>query len=284
METNQTWARPGLDANAQTVLSGIEHGLTVSLITTPRHQLVCCGADEPVQRVAQRVPALKFDFLPVQDDRGDFVGLFEITPLVDITIVKTGRVDQSPHFQRLRERNLIAANAGILRFMSSADEYPCRLVLSDDRIVGLVSLSDLQRLPVRPVIFLLISHLELLMTEVIRQRFGSSDEWLLHLSPTRQSDLREAIAASERTDMYVDALLMTQLCDKRVVIQQSCHLPTPKAQWKRELERIEKLRNLLVHFNDYANTPDQARQSCVNVRLAQNWIEKFVRGSVKPAS
>jgi hypothetical protein len=68
------------------------------------------------------------------------------------------------------------------------------------------------------VIFLLISRLELLMTEAIRERFGASDEWLLHLSSTRQNDLRKAITTNKRADMYVDALLMTQLCDKRVII------------------------------------------------------------------
>jgi CBS domain-containing protein len=113
------------------------------LITTPRDQLVCCRADDTVGQAVNTLSATNFDFLPVQDTHGDFVGLLEVAPVRANAAVQDGRVNQSPHFQRLGEGNLIAADADILRFMSTADTFPCRLVLSGDRIVGLVSLSDL---------------------------------------------------------------------------------------------------------------------------------------------
>jgi hypothetical protein len=59
----------------------------------------------------------------------------------------------------LPEENLIGADAGILSFVKGADRRGCRLVMSGAEISGLVSLSDLQKLPVRAtVLFALITH------------------------------------------------------------------------------------------------------------------------------
>ena len=49
------------------------------------------------------------------------------------------------------------------------------LVLDRSEIRGLVTLSDLQRLPVRTALFGLFIHLELALTEVLRTRLGSGE-------------------------------------------------------------------------------------------------------------
>jgi len=50
--------------------------------------------------------------------------------------------------QPLSEDNLIGADAGILAFVKMADRHSCRLVIAGSEITGLVSLSDVQQLPV----------------------------------------------------------------------------------------------------------------------------------------
>jgi hypothetical protein len=51
--------------------------------------------------------------------------------------------------QRLSDENLIGADASILTFVRDADRQRCRLIVAGHEISGLVSLADLQRLPVR---------------------------------------------------------------------------------------------------------------------------------------
>ena len=51
---------------------------------------------------------------------------------------------------------------------------PCRLVVSGTGIVGLVTLSDLQKLPVRAVLLALLTGLEISMSEAIEQVFSDS--------------------------------------------------------------------------------------------------------------
>jgi hypothetical protein len=103
-----------------------------------------------------------------------------MTPFLDEKREPEGTVRD--HAKSLSEENLIGADAGILTFVRDADSRPCRLVVAGTEIIGLVSLSDLQRLSVRPVLFMLITHLELLMTDVIRAEFEASSEWKDRLS------------------------------------------------------------------------------------------------------
>ncbi|MGO4843671.1 hypothetical protein AB4144_66485, partial [Rhizobiaceae sp. 2RAB30] len=70
-------------------------------------------------------------------------------------------------YEALREAHLIGADASILSFVKEADTRPFRLLVSERGIVGLVSLSDLQKLPVRAALFGLVTGLEMAMTDAI---------------------------------------------------------------------------------------------------------------------
>ena len=60
----------------------------------------------------------------------------------------------------LSESTLMSADAPLLDFLCTADTHLFRLLVSGDRIVGLVTPSDMQRLPVYPVLFGLVVGVE----------------------------------------------------------------------------------------------------------------------------
>ena len=68
-------------------------------------------------------------------------------------------------FVPFSEDIVIGADASIIDFVTTADERQTRLVVSGDRVAGLVSLSDLQQLPVRAALFTLITRLEIAMAQ-----------------------------------------------------------------------------------------------------------------------
>jgi len=179
--------------------------------------------------------------------------------------------------QPLSEENLIGANASILSFVRDADLHRCRLVISDCEINGLVSLSDLQRLPVRAALFTMVTHLEILMSHLIRLEYPNSREWLKQLSPDRQKGIHDEIDASRRDDSFIDDLLFTQFSDKVTIIKKSALISSNKNQFKKELGRVRNLRNHLAHANDYAASRDAARSVCETVRIVDKWIEEFAR-------
>ena len=89
----------------------------------------------------------------------------------------------------LSEQLLIGADASILDFMMMADRQRCRLVVLESEISGLVSLSDLQRLPVRAALFALITQSEIKMADAIRRECRDPhkefDTWMDRLSVDR---------------------------------------------------------------------------------------------------
>ncbi|WP_445466538.1 hypothetical protein [Faunimonas sp. B44] len=240
-------------------------GLTVELIATPRAELMTCRPEETVASVIAR-NVEGYDFLPVveqppgQAER--IVGLFHATTSFESDDACT----IAEHFLPLSEEYVIGADGSILDFVWDADEKPCRLVISGARVVGLVSLSDLQKLPVRAALFALITGLEITMAETIRRVHAADQGWMPFLSEGRIAKVKRQIAASRKDDGFVDSLLFTQFCDKADIVVKSSMLPLSRSQAREQLEAIQELRNSLAHANDYAAVPEQARNVCAVVR------------------
>ncbi|MEO3430712.1 hypothetical protein AAFN88_17795 [Pelagibius sp. CAU 1746] len=250
--------------------------LTVQLIMTTRDQLMMCRADDDVAGIMSRNTA-RYDFIPVLDaaHKGDRIkGLFHAARFFDGP-VPNGSVRD--HLLPLAEEHLIGADASILDFLTSADSNPCRLVLSGAGISGLVSLSDLHRLPVRACLFALITGLEITMAEAIRQRYPSDEDWLPFLKEERRVKIQEEIASSKGNDFFVDPLLFTQFADKKTIIKMGIDAGLSKSTLESQLGRIEQLRNNVAHANDYAPSPDEARKVCVTVRKLLVLQEKIAK-------
>ena len=113
---------------------------------------------------------------------------------------------------------------------------------------------------VRAALFAAITSFEMTMSEVIRRRFSSDDEWMALLPDGRKGKIREAIEISRGANGFVDALLFTQFCDKGDIIRKSLLLPHSAAKLKSKFDELQKLRNHLAHANDYASTPMEVKE------------------------
>jgi hypothetical protein len=261
--------------NSPAILKALQEGLTVSLISTKRADFMTCFQDELLSMAIERNRGHQFDFLPVRDATTDrIVGLVEIAPLMQSAVAE-GFVRSV--MRPLSEENLIGADANILAFVRDADHHKFRLVVSGNEISGLVSWSDLQRLPARAALFGLVTYLEITMTNAIRSEFNGSDAWLDRLPSKRRKILRGKIEEAQVGDGLVDRLLFTQFSDKVKIIHRSGHLKAGSDPFEDELNTIGVLRNYLVHANDYASSNDAAAQTSRTVRLIDKWTEEFSR-------
>jgi hypothetical protein len=272
------WASGALEQDPQVAMRNLQKGLTVDLIATSREHFETCEHDEALPVVVRRNKSNLFDFLPVVHGRsakssklGTVVGLVEIAPFRQSEVP-----DQPVHHSMapLSDRNLIGADASILDFIRDADQQRCRLIVSGLEISGLVSLSDLQRLPVRATLFGLVTHLEIIMSATIRSEFRGSndpDGWLGRLSPERRKKIEREIREATTEQSLVDSLLFTQFGDKETIIRKSPFFKLNKRAFKNELAQIQTLRNALAHANDYASSQEAARQTCRTVRLIEAW-------------
>jgi hypothetical protein len=257
---------------APEIMQTLQDELPVRLIATPRADFRKCGTDELITDVVAGNRE-GFDFLPVVEGPSEIpdrvVGLIEVAHVRrDVSSSMRVRERMKP----LSEDNLIGADASILSFIKGADGRPCRLVISGERITGLVTLSDLQKLPVRTVLFAFITHLEMVMAEAIRRDCRTPDEWKSRLGQ-RLSKLEDKVDQARKDDGWIDDLLFTEFADKKKIIKNSPAFQASKTRFEQNMRDVEELRNRLAHANDYASSPKAAMSLCETVRTIESQIE-----------
>ena len=173
------------------LMMDFQDGLPVRLIATPRSSFKTCRTDEELARVVKR-NVEPFDYFPVvdaaEDARETIVGLIDLVPFMH---GETPQGMVKDRMRRLSEESLIGADSSILAFVMGADRHRCLLVVSGSEIGGLVSLSDLQRLPVRAALFAMITHAEITMAGAIRRELNGSDAWIDRISLDRQCQIKK---------------------------------------------------------------------------------------------
>jgi|KBSSwiStaDraftv2_1062776.scaffolds.fasta_scaffold365895_2 hypothetical protein len=265
MKADSPWSAAIADDDQHAALGAYQESLPVVLIATPRSRFRTCGMDDHLSEVLETYEHEKFDHLPVIAADGSIVGILALAG-------HEGRMPVRDCMEPLSDVHLIGADSSILGFIRKADGNPFRLVVSADGISGLVSLSDLQQLPVRAALFAMVTHLEMLMAENIRLRFRGPEEWLALLKSGRRNKLLVEIEKGKRDDSFVDSVLFTQFCDKREILATLDPWNRPESQWTPAMVRIEALRNALAHANEYAADRNAARRVCEDVRTMDLWI------------
>jgi len=141
-----SWAANPLGDDAIATVEAMERAVTVDLITTFEPKLVWCESSDKLDDLVSSPAHEPYDFLPVRKD-GRIVGLL---PLREFRNSPTATAAGS--MQPLDQSILIASGTGVLAYIHEADQHPCRLVMRGTRIAGIVTISDLQKLPVRPAL------------------------------------------------------------------------------------------------------------------------------------
>ena len=271
-----SWARredPGFD-----VLDRVQASLTVGMIMTPRDDLMTCRCKDMANDVRNKNKEDRFSFLPVVDDDADRIqGLFKAEEYFDKEAPCRPIGDD---FEPFSEDLVIGADASIVDFVVKADERPTRLVVSGDRVAGLVSLSDLQQLPVRAALFTLITSLERTMARRIKMEWpGRPMDWLDLLSSRRRKRIQKAVCNAKDGNGFVSVIVLTLLSEKAAIVCEGRLLPEiSKSRLKRDFRAIGKLRDSVAHANYYAETPDAARKVCETVRTILRIKEGLLSG------
>lgn len=253
----------------------VQGRLTVGLIMVAREDFLTCRPDQSAQEVASRNPD-KFSFLPVVDDRQQVIGLYEAGRWFGQPAPETLVGDD---YRPLSEDIVIGADASIFDFIRQADTHPTNLVISGNRVAGLVSLFDIQQLPVRAALFALVTSLEMAMALAIERNWPNPDDWMALLSEDRRAKVPEEIARAKQRDSFVSAIAFTQFGDKAHLIRKARALSGSGKSLKTVLADIQGLRNNLAHANSYADTLEEARNICQIVRNIYHLREQLLSQS-----
>ena len=243
-------------------ISAIQAGLTVRLVMTARASLMTCRPDDPVDAImADNVG--QFSFLPVENE-GRICGLYRAEQWFGREELPSRPIGQD--FEPLTEDNLLGSDASILKFLTTAVAHPTRLVVSDSEVVGLVCLSDVQKLPVRAALFSVLTALEIAMARRIEETWPDDpDGWLGLLSHARRDKVEKEVKNAKQNDTFVSHIVLTQFADKATIIRKQGLVPGSRSSLNRDLRSIRTLRDALAHANHYGETSRAAREVCRTV-------------------
>ena len=245
-------------------LEQIQRSLTVDLIMTPRKKLMTCRCEETAFEIKSRNKE-NFSFLPVMDDTDQILGLYKAEQWFH---AEAPREQIGDSFEPFTETLVIGGDASIIDFVRVSDkEHPIRFVISGDCIAGLVSIFDLQKLPVRAAFFTLITRLEMVMAQRIDEIYRGADPpgWLNLLTKRRQNKIRDAVKKAKKKDGFVSYIAFSELSDKMNIVVKDRFICGNKESLKKEFGAICELRHAIAHANYYATSSEAAENTCKTI-------------------
>ena len=231
--------RSELDA----ALRAMEASFHVQVIGTFGADLVCAPADaSAVTWLAEN--GADFDQFPVKQGQ-ETIGVLHRANAPATALVRDA-------MQPLREGLVVAADMPITDLIPQLRVSAYRLVLRGATIDGLVTQSDLLKLPVRLVVFGLITHLEQVMADLIGTRW-TDDAWLSQLGEGRRTKIRTKQTELSRRLINPPLLELTEFSDKRDLCKK---LVESKGKFDDELDDLRDLRDQLAHASTFIDPAD----------------------------
>jgi CBS domain len=254
----------GLDTEFEAALWAMEGSFHVRLIGTFAPDLVWAPPHvEATPWLAQNNP--DFDQFPVKERDGTIGILLREGDHGG----KTVREAMLP----LREGLIVSADTPIADLIPQLRENNYRLVLRGGRIDGLVTQSDLLKLPVRMLLFGLISHLELCLRALIRER-APWPKWLELLQPDSRRALRAKLDDLKNARLEPDPLEFTNFSD---VVHALAQQPDFAGGFKAEMEEIRNLRNDIAHAKTYISLAVDVPRFVDRFTYIRAWIDRASR-------
>jgi hypothetical protein len=168
---------------------------------------------------------------------------------------------------------LISESTPISEFISIPGAF--RLVVRRGAIQGIVTRSDLNKLPVRLLSFGVITHLEIQMACLITKRY-QDDSWLDHLDARRRAQIEKQFQrdlAGPDWEGRTTRLGCSYLMDKFEILQAE---PDIGEALSADSKELNLLRRKLAHSDDYVWDMDEPLENfCKRYQLAQKWVMRF---------
>jgi hypothetical protein len=204
-----------------------------------------------------------YSFLPVERD-GEIVGIGTTDALAD----------DPPRWEPLTAEWLVAGNTSILDLIGVFAERPEQVffVLDGSRIAGLVAPADLNKVPARASIYLLIGELESKLASLIKQEM-SEEAYCAELTDNRVevAEDRQQQAASDDLDLelihYMDFFDILTIVRKNDRLAEMLDGPS-----KREMGGINEVRNAVSHqVNDLVSSREDLQDLLEVCQRASHW-------------
>jgi hypothetical protein len=175
----------------------------------------------------------------------------------------------------LNEKMFMSAREPLVSFLETADAHRFRLLVDGTSIVGIVTLSDLQKLPVYSALFSLIAGVELMLVEWIRRESdGDDNAWLQHLTPNQRGRIDRYRRQAAAKNLEIERLSHASF-GQEILAAIGMGLFEMEPELRSGLTELAELRHQVCHAADFAATPADALKVPHQVRTLQRLTLAF---------
>ncbi len=222
-----------------------EHSIKVSHIA---EKLQYCQADDYATTVHERMEECDFDVMGIAE--GDLVYGY-----VERCSLATGLCGQ--YENKFHISDLITESAPLLDLLPILHDKPRIFVSERNQVKRIVTRGDLQKAPVRMLLFGLVSLLEMQLLRVMRSYYRENKSWQSKklIEQKRLNKAKKELAKRQKRNEAIDLADCLQFCDKwEIVLKTSAIRKALNLGSKTKVEKLlrdaEELRNNLAHSQD----------------------------------
>lgn len=240
----------------------IQEVLTVRQIMTPRSKFLCCSTTSRIGEAFYGVPDV-YDAIPVVDgpagdDSAELVGVIwrrEVQgnkPLARVEEILDERPVDRP----------LPATTPMLEYARSASADRVSLVCNGTEIVGLVTVYDLERLPVRLSLFQHLLYFEQRLGQVIEAIAPDEDTWA-GFAPSKREEIKAGIRRSRSRDHLGSPILGIGFTEKVAIARKMLPAAFGPVFKTGLLDHVAPFRNEVAHglpFAKVEDVPERIRQ------------------------
>ena len=221
-----------------------ETGITANSIQEP---LKYCFYGEPALKVQAELRRLDFDIAGIRSSKDQ-----PILEFVRTASLQNGNCEEVA--ESIKAADIIAESTPLIEVLNGLRDRTYFFILNGRQISGIITRADLQKPPVRILIFGIISLLEMHLTFLVRTHFPD-EKWRDVLKPKRIENAETILQNRKERNEEIDLTDCLQFADKRDLVLASREMRDhlgleSKKGTQSVLRNIEKIRDKLAHSQD----------------------------------
>jgi hypothetical protein len=241
-----------VDSATMQGLAGLDEGLRVRHIAA--FPVLTWPKSDGLQEALLHPDFLDFDQIPITDDQR-IIGILERSEPMQL--------------RRLDDSVLVSADDPLSHYVHTVHEQQYRLVVDGTAISGIVTWSDLLKLPVIVLAFSVVAQLELAMNQRIKEQYGrSSDAWLEALEEGERVKITSRRKKLKSQNLTLPTIDLADLVHKAKVLR---HI-LPEHDFEEDLKKIVALRNDVAHVKRIVGGSAGLKVLVDRLETAENWL------------
>jgi hypothetical protein len=243
-----------------------EKNITVNSIS---EVLATCNVRDQAQQIRDQMDLKDYDVIGVEEN-GMVIGFVLREDLKEGTC--------KDYFRSFSPSELVSESTPLIQTLFIFKNTQRLFIIEGNRITKVVTLADLQKTPIRMLLFGVISLVEMHLYRIINEYF-TGDSWKKHLSDKRIQQAEELFLQRKARNEAIELSDCLQLCDKRDIVLDEQPLRDllgieSKSKGKDFFKKLEFLRNNLAHSQDL-NTQNSWNEMIVLIEQTEKLLEGF---------